>query len=626
MSVAIVWSTVLAFAAMLDVPMAGRAEVRPRPAPSFSCGKATQWFEKTICSDPKLAALDRHLALVFAEAKRELAPGTGELLTAQRAWLGRREECRTVEKVNQAPCLWAQYMERIRDLVPGLPVLAHLRQPVSAARANEVMALFHWMTPDDLSLATTDANRDALAAVSCRFFELYPKEAAELFKANDYSTADRRRPLCSTIDVVTQVPATSRLMSVLETISGNAEMMRCSLGTYKIGVMRTLVVARIMAVVDGAPDIDARERTDADADATLKRHPDLVLWGMQGLWEKRLYGELREGVAQARPALAADYARRFHLDAVRADRLASAHIQRLIGVYVGRGSSTSSGSYSLCLTTADLDRYLATGKVPDKECRYAKFADPAPQATLRRLLGLAIVNDYPTKVVKRLIAAGARLDPPDLGAQAEESRESLLMLAAARAEVIDALLTAGADPNRRNAFGKTALMYAVQELDLEGVRRLIQAGADVDAATKVGEQLCEVLVQPGGRTALMYAAWQATPEVVRALLDAHADRGRADSEGKTAADYVDANGRLSQEERVAMKAMLGMGPGNPSGWPRPGPGGGCPASWPPIGRGARGRAGAEDCGRLAQSSAKRWGILHPDPPSSVYGVDLSGDL
>lgn len=551
MSEAVVWSTVLAFAAMLGAPLAGHAEKQPRPVPSFGCGQATQWVEKTICSDRKLAALDRRLSLVFAEAKRELAPRTGELLTAQRAWLRQREECRTVEEVNKAPCLWAQYMERIRDLVPGLPVLADLRRPVSAAHANEVMALFHWMTPDDLTYATTDANRDALAAVSCRFFELYPKEAAELFKANDYSTLDRRRPLCSTTDVVTQVPATSRLLSVLETISGNAEM-RCSPGTYRIGVFRTQVVARIMAVVDGAPDVDARERADADAAGALKRHPDLALWGMQGLWEKRRYAELRDGVAQARPALAADYARRFHLDAARADRLAAYHIQRLIAVYVGRGSSTSSGSYSLCLTTADLQRYLATGKVPDKKCRYSKFADPAPQATLRRLLGLAIVNDYPTQVVKRLIAAGARLDPPDLGAQAEESRESLLMLAAARADVIDALLAAGADPNRRNAFGKTALMYAVQELDLEGVRRLLQAGADVDAATKVGEA-CEVWVQPGGRTALMYAAWQGTPEIVRALLDAHADPGRADSEGKTAADYVDANQRLSPEERVAVK-------------------------------------------------------------------------
>ena len=556
MSVAVAWSIVLAFAAMLGAPLAGRAEVPPPPAPSFACGEAATWVEKTICSDPALAALDRRLGSVFAEAKRELAPHRGELLAAQRAWLRQREDCRTEEakRANQVQCLSGQYAARIHDLVRELPLLASLRRPVAAAQANEVMAVFHWMTPDDLAAATTPVNRDALAEVSCRFFELHPKEAAELFKAEDYSTRDAWRPLCSTIDVVTQVPATRRLLMVLWTISGDSA--RCH-GTYQHGVIRTQMVARIMAVVDGAPDLDARKRTDAGPGGALKHHPDLALWGMQGLWEKRLYAELREGIAQARPALAADYARRFHLDAARAGRLADDHIQRLIAVYVGRGSSTGSGSYSLCLTTADLDGYLATGKVPDKQCPHTQFADPAPQATLRRLLGLAVVDDYPTPVVKRLIAAGARLDPPDLGAQAEESRESLLMLAAARADVIDALLAAGADPNRGNAFGKTALMYAVQELDLEGVRRLVQAGADVDAATKVGE-VCEVLVQPGGRTALMYAAWQATPEIVRALLDAHADAGRADSEGKTAADYVDANQRLSPEERLAVKALLSV--------------------------------------------------------------------
>ncbi len=212
------------------------------------------------------------------------------------------------------------------------------------------------------------------------------------------------------------------------------------------------------------------------------------------------------------------------------------------------------GSYSLCLSTADLDSYLA-GKVPDKKCPDADFADPAPQATLRRLLGLAIVNDYPTQVVRRLIAGGARLDPPDLEVDGKhESRESLLMLAATRADVIDALLAAGADPNRRNEFGKTALMYAVQERNLPGVRRLIQGGADVNAATVVGREC--LVVQPGGRTALMYAAWQATPAIVRALLEAHADAGRADSRGKTAADYVAANRRLSPEERRATNAML----------------------------------------------------------------------
>jgi uncharacterized protein len=553
MFVAVAWSTALAFAAMLAAPLAGRAEER-QPMPSFACAQATQWVEKAICSDPELAALDRRLSRVFAEAERELPSHARGLLAAQRDWLRGREECRAEEEAPaQVECLSAQYRERIKGLVVELPVLAGLRRPVSGARANQAMAIFHLLTPDDLYDVTTYGNRDALAEVSCRFFELYPEEAAELFGANDYSSRDAWRPLCPTLDIVTQVPATGRLLSALETISGNAEDPRC-LGTMQHGIRRNQSVARIMAVVDRAPEVDAGERGDAGAAGGSNRHPGLARWGMQGLWEKRRYADLREGIARARPALAADYARRFHLDAAGAGRLADDHIERLIAAYVGPMSTP--GSYSLCLTTGDLDGYLASGKVPEKECPDTELADPAPQATLRRLLGLAIVNDYPTQVVKRLIAAGARLDPPDLeaGTRANESRESLLMLAAARADVIDALLAAGADPNRRNAFGKTALMYAVQERNLPGVRRLLQAGADVDAATTVGESC--LVVQPGGRTALMYAAWQATPAIVQALLDDHADPGRADSQGKRAADYVDANRRLSREQRLAVKATL----------------------------------------------------------------------
>jgi uncharacterized protein len=562
MSVAVAWSTVLAFAAMLGAPLAGRAEVPPPPAPSFACGEAATWVEKAICSDTELAALDRRLARFFAEAERELPSRAGALRAAQRDWLRGREECRTEEEgPAQVGCLSGQYRERIHDLVVELPELARLRRPVSRARASEVMAVFHWMTPEDLYDVTTDANRDALAEVSCRFFELFPREAAALFEANDYSSRDAWRPLCSTLDVVTRVPATSRLLSALETISGNAEDPRC-LGTMQHGIVRNQMVARIMAVVDALPEADAGERGDAGAAGAAgaaggsSRHAGLARWGMQGLWEKRRYADLREGIARARPALAADYARRFHLDAARADRLADDHVERLIEVYVGRSDSFAPGSYSLCLTTADLDGYLAGGKVPERECPDTEPADPAPQATLRRLLGLAIVNDYPTPVVTRLIAAGARLDPPDPGTRRQESRESLLMLAATRADVIDALLAAGADPNRRNEFGKTALMYAAQERNLPGVRRLLQAGADVNAATTVGESC--LVVQPGGRTALMYAAWQATPAIVQALLDDHADPGRADSQGKTAADYVEKNRRLSRQERLAAKAMLSV--------------------------------------------------------------------
>ena len=521
----IAWTTAFALAAMLGARPAAAGEEQRRPAPSFDCHQAASRVEKAICSDADLAAQDRRLSLVFAEAKRELKPHTKPLVEEQRKWLEERKECWEDETDPQyhVDCLSSRYRLRLFQLFDELPVLARLRQPVSDAEAKRVIAVFHLMTPEELYEATTDDNRDALAEASCLFFQRFPREAAELFKADDYSTRDSWRPLCRTIDVATQVPATRRLMSVLYTISGDAQERVC-IHTMQYGYDRTQKVARIMAVVDATPDIDAYERERAHVYDGLSYHPDLAHWGMQGLWEKRRYADLLRALARARPALADDYARRFHLDAARASRLADYHVQRLIEVYAGTtGASSTLSYYSLCLTTADLDRYLETGRVPAKECPDGEFADPAPQATLRRLLGLAIVNGYSTKVVMRLIGDGARVDPPG--------------------------------PNRRNQFGKTALMYAVQERDLLGVQRLIHGGADVNAATAAGDP-CVVEVQPGGRTALMYAAWQATPAIVQALVEAQANVTLTDSNGKTAAAYVDANRTLSSGERQVVKMLL----------------------------------------------------------------------
>ncbi len=163
MLAALAWSAALALEAMLGAQPGGATDGPQLPVASFDCAKATQWVEKTICSDSALAALDRRLSRVFAEARRELAPRTAKLLAEQREWLGDRQECGTEEdQPAQAACLSARYEERARE-------------PVSDRQANQVIGVFHLMTPDDLYDVTTDGNRDALAEVSCRFFNLFPR-------------------------------------------------------------------------------------------------------------------------------------------------------------------------------------------------------------------------------------------------------------------------------------------------------------------------------------------------------------------------------------------------------------------------------------------------------------------
>jgi ankyrin repeat protein len=87
-------------------------------------------------------------------------------------------------------------------------------------------------------------------------------------------------------------------------------------------------------------------------------------------------------------------------------------------------------------------------------------------------------------------------------------------------------LSRGSDVNARDN-GRTALMYAVQELNLGTARALLNEGADPN------------LVDDNGTTALMIAADRNKPELVRLLL-AHGARPNAvDDSGKSARDYAE---------------------------------------------------------------------------------------
>jgi uncharacterized protein len=133
--------------AALGARTAAATDGPPPPAASFDCGKATQWAEKAICSDAQLAALDRRLARVFAEARRELAPDTRKLLEEQRAFLGDRQDCTCGEDLAcGVECLSSRYEQRAREILAELPLLENLRRPVSAAQAERLFAIFRLMT------------------------------------------------------------------------------------------------------------------------------------------------------------------------------------------------------------------------------------------------------------------------------------------------------------------------------------------------------------------------------------------------------------------------------------------------------------------------------------------------
>ena len=130
--------------------------------------------------------------------------------------------------------------------------------------------------------------------------------------------------------------------------------------------------------------------------------------------------------------------------------------------------------------------------------------------------------------VSELLAGGA---DPNLASEGDD--EGLPLCAAAardRAEVVAALLGAGADVNGRENGGWTALLWASANGHAETAALLIEAGAGVDDANDDGD------------TPLSLAARRGALGVVRLLLENSADAGKLDGDGDSpldiAADWV----------------------------------------------------------------------------------------
>ena len=99
-------------------------------------------------------------------------------------------------------------------------------------------------------------------------------------------------------------------------------------------------------------------------------------------------------------------------------------------------------------------------------------------------------------------------------------------------ELVRALIAAKANVSQKNQFGTTAIMYAAANDDLELARALIKAGADV----KVKNQF--------GTSALTEAAIIGSGPIINALLKAGADPNTKNPEGETPLMEVARSGKL----------------------------------------------------------------------------------
>jgi uncharacterized protein len=84
--------------------------------PSFDCGRARTFVEHAICASPSLSEKDMRMARAYRSFLDQYTEGggpgtdTASIRNEQRAWLARRNRCRT------NACLHRLYDQRINDL------------------------------------------------------------------------------------------------------------------------------------------------------------------------------------------------------------------------------------------------------------------------------------------------------------------------------------------------------------------------------------------------------------------------------------------------------------------------------------------------------------------------------
>lgn len=124
-------------------------------------------------------------------------------------------------------------------------------------------------------------------------------------------------------------------------------------------------------------------------------------------------------------------------------------------------------------------------------------------------------------------------------------------------EMMTLLLGKGADVDvTTNYFGKTALMYAAQNNDVEAAMLLLAQGANPNSRTQSESGYCQTPLTRDARTPLMYAAENADPQLILILLEAGADRTAKDSKGNDVFWYLERHVGLSGIEKSVLRARL----------------------------------------------------------------------
>lgn len=474
-------------------------------AASFNCDHAHSKPEKLICDHEELSELDTHLGEAYSTAKQNASAGEAKRL--------RREQLQWLRKIRNrcadAACLLATYKGRLNELDPFAD---------KQLTCDEMKKFPERIFSDGIDLGSGSGSPIDVD-YGCPESLSQQKFLQKLLDLAEQIRRDGGPQICSG----TIVHALWRYYHFSLAEAGfSPRKLLSNTTSARVGI-----------------DWNAFAREDGNDEKTrVFRY--FKQWSERSLFNLRLYSDFTTEFNRVLPRLSKHYEQKFRLS--RSDAQSAAKnalmlvVQRAAGSFPSDNLEPDSALVQLArdsqATPSDYRRALGD----DMGERNQYTEEDVYQALI-----VALIHNRPLPIVSALTE---RLSPETLQ-RPDESKEPLLSFALGYQQNLKYLLSKKAPVNAANDFGKTALFYAIGSSNHEAVETLLKYGANVNHAYKSGKELrpdddeCTYAgLNHTGRTPLMHAAQNSDVQMLKILVQARPRLDVSDDLGFNALDYA----------------------------------------------------------------------------------------
>lgn len=317
------------------------------------------------------------------------------------------------------------------------------------------------------------------------------------------------------------------------------------------------------------PALFKRPQTIRDANQDTEREFRFIAWGLSDPSSFEVIRELKAGYQKFITDFTAYYQTYFNMDEERAKSTAERGYRYLLDKVV-YGRSTLDSFHRL-----DYDG-LTVGPATSLEDIATLAVENAidKKHDSRLILKLGIVGGVDADKLKTLSdniiaykpAYGNRkqraskiLNENNLANDEDKQRiiNELFLASLTHPKMRQYFLDLGANVDfPTNYFGKTALMYAAQNNDLDAVITLLKGGASPNSKTEMNplpREYCMPPLKRDARTPLMYAAENADATLILTLVEAGANPSAEDTKGNRPIWYLNKNSLLSEAQKTHLQ-------------------------------------------------------------------------